>query len=86
MKQAYGKKKLVEVVPLSIATIEQLERNGDFPKRFYITDRRAAWNADEVEAWLDERQANGPKTLQTFIPPSPKKRGRPPKSDSGGHQ
>lgn len=69
------------MVPLSISVIESLERNGEFPKRFYITDRRAAWNADEIEAWLDERQANGPKTLSTFIPPPPKKRGRPPKSD-----
>lgn len=79
MKKAYGKKELVQVVPLSISVIEQLEREGKFPKRFYITDRRAAWNADEIEAWLDERQATGPKTLRTFIPAPPKKRGRPAK-------
>lgn len=81
MKKALGLKELLDTVPLSKSTIEALEKNGEFPKRFYITDRRAAWNADEIEAWLDERQANGPKALSTFIPPPPKKRGRPPKSD-----
>jgi prophage regulatory protein len=59
MKRALGKKELLAVVPLSMSTIEKLEKEGNFPRRWFITDKRCAWNADEVEAWLDERQALG---------------------------
>ncbi len=47
------------MVPLSWSTIDRMER-GEFPKRWYITDKRCAWNRDEVERWLDERQAASP--------------------------
>lgn len=57
MKLAVGKKELLTIVPLSLSTIYRLEKNGGFPKRWYITDGRCAWNAEEVERWLDERQA-----------------------------
>ena len=57
MKGALDKKKLLAVVPLSWSTIDRMERAGEFPKRWYITDKRCAWNRDEVERWLDERQA-----------------------------
>lgn len=58
MKRALNKAKLVEKTSLSMSTIDALEKAGNFPKRFYITDRRAAWNEDEAERWLDERQGN----------------------------
>ncbi|MHA1067144.1 helix-turn-helix transcriptional regulator [Enterobacter ludwigii] len=57
MKRAVGKKELLTIVPLSLSTIYRLGKNGEFPKRWYITDRRCAWNAEEVECCLDERQA-----------------------------
>lgn len=57
MKRAVGKKELLTIVPLSLSTIYRLEKNGEFPKRWYITDGRCAWNAEEVERWLDEREA-----------------------------
>lgn len=60
MKGALGKKELLAVVPLSWSTIDRMERAGEFPKRWYITDKRCAWNRDEVERWLDERQAASP--------------------------
>lgn len=60
MKGAFDKKKLLEVVPLSWSTIERLEAAGDFPKRWYITDRRCAWTQEEVEQWLDKRKAESP--------------------------
>ena len=56
MKKAFGKKELLLVVPLSMSTIDRLEHKGQFPKRFYITDGRCAWDGDEIEQWLDERQ------------------------------
>lgn len=69
MKGALGKKELLAVVPLSWSTIDRLEEEGEFPKRFYITDRRCAWNQDEVEQWLDKRQANSPAEFTGKKPP-----------------
>ncbi|MQK22370.1 AlpA family phage regulatory protein [Escherichia coli] len=60
MKGAFGKKELLSVVPLSMSTIDRLEKNGQFPKRWYITDKRCAWTQEEVEKWLDERMAASP--------------------------
>lgn len=58
MKGAIRKEKLLEMVPLSEYTINNLEAAGEFPKRFALTSRAVAWNRDEVEAWLDARQCN----------------------------
>lgn len=58
MKGAIRKDQLLEMVPISEYTITQMEKNGGFPKRFQLTNRTVAWNRDEVEAWLDERQRN----------------------------
>lgn len=69
MKRAIGKKELMNMVPLSMSTIDRLEHKGQFPKRWYITDRRCAWNADEVEHWLDERQASSPSNFTGNTPP-----------------
>ena len=40
MKRAFGKKELMAVVPVSMSTIDRMERNGEFPQRFWITDKR----------------------------------------------
>lgn len=69
MKGALGKKELLAVVPLSWSTIDRMERAGEFPKRWYVTDKRCAWNRDEVERWLDERQAASPAEFQGKKPP-----------------
>lgn len=69
MKGAFGKKELLAVVPLSWSTIDRMERAGEFPQRFWITDRRCAWSQNEVEAWLDERQATSPADYQGKKPP-----------------
>ena len=62
MKGALGKKELLAVVPLSWSTIDRMERAGEFPKRWYITDKRCAWNRDE-------RQAASPAEFQGKKPP-----------------
>ena len=43
------------MVPLSATTIYELEQRGEFPKRFYLTPRCAAWDLDEVNEWLEQR-------------------------------
>ncbi|EPO5275748.1 helix-turn-helix transcriptional regulator [Citrobacter braakii] len=69
MKGALSKKKLLEVVPLSWSTIDRLERDGAFPKRWYITDGKVAWTQEEVEKWLDDRRKNSPEEFQGKKPP-----------------
>lgn len=58
MKGAVRKPELLKMVPLSESNITALEKAGEFPKRFPLTARAVAWNRDEIEAWLDERQRN----------------------------
>ncbi|EEE4229203.1 AlpA family phage regulatory protein [Salmonella enterica subsp. enterica serovar Litchfield] len=69
MKGALGKKELLAVVPLSMSTIDRLESAGEFPKRWYITDKRCAWTQEEVEHWLEERNAASPEKFQGKKPP-----------------
>ncbi|EMH9208734.1 TPA: helix-turn-helix transcriptional regulator [Klebsiella michiganensis] len=77
MKKALGKKELLVIVPLSMSSIDRLEHKGQFPKRFYITDGRCAWDGDEIEQWLDERKANNPKEFGGTKPDVTKRKYRP---------
>lgn len=47
---------LQQIVPLSRTTIYELERKGDFPKRFNLTARCIVWDYDEVLQWLEARR------------------------------
>lgn len=47
---------LHQLVPLSDSTIFDLEQRGEFPRRFFISERCVVWNLAEVEAWLEERR------------------------------
>lgn len=40
------------MVPLADTTIYEMERRGEFPKRFNLTARCVVWDLAEVEAWL----------------------------------
>ena len=51
-KRAVRRPELRRIVPLSDTTIYEMEQRGDFPKRFYLTPRCAAWDLEEVMAWL----------------------------------
>ena len=77
MKKAFGRKELLLVVPLSWSTIDRLEKNGKFPERFYITDKRCAWMKEEIDRWLDERKANSQKEFGGAKPDVNKRKYRP---------
>jgi prophage regulatory protein len=47
---------LRKIVPLADTTIYEMERRGEFPRRFYLTSRCVAWDIAEVEAWMRERR------------------------------
>lgn len=77
MKAAVDKKELLKMVPLSWYTINALEKAGEFPKRFAITEGRVAWNSDEVEVWLDERQEAGTGKKPVNMPDVRQRKTRP---------
>ena len=47
---------LRKIVPLSDTTIYDMERRGDFPRRFYLTSKCVVWDLDEVQQWLATRR------------------------------
>ena len=55
---------LRQIVPLAETTIYEMERRGEFPRRFNLTPRCVVWDLAEVEAWIDERKQS-PRTNAT---------------------
>jgi prophage regulatory protein len=47
---------LHKMVPLSGTTIYDMERRGEFPRRFNLTSRCVVWDLAEIEAWIDARR------------------------------
>jgi len=47
---------LHKIVPLSGTTIYDMERRGEFPRRFNLTARCVVWDLAEVEAWIAARR------------------------------
>ena len=43
---------VAQVVALSAATIERLEREGQFPKRRQLSGQRVGWLVREVQQWV----------------------------------
>ena len=56
MKRTIRRHQLRAMVPLADTTIYELEKRGDFPRRFRLSARCVVWDQGEVEAWLDERR------------------------------
>lgn len=54
--RAIRRTELLTMVPLAHTTIYEMELRGDFPSRFYLTPRCAAWDLQEVLDWLSERR------------------------------
>lgn len=46
------------IVPLADTTIYDMERRGEFPRRFYLTSKCVVWDLREVEEWLAARRAD----------------------------
>lgn len=72
LRRTIRRDELRKMVPLADSTIYEMERRGEFPKRFNLTARCVVWDLAEVEAWLDSRRnpatapkkAPGPNTYQ----------------------
>lgn len=51
------RQQLLQKVPLCERTILDMEKRGDFPRRFTITPRLVAWDLGEVDAWIAAQQS-----------------------------
>lgn len=56
-KVLINRKQLLGMVPLSERTILDMEKRGEFPRRFAITPRLVAWDLREIEKWIEERKS-----------------------------
>lgn len=58
-KRLIDKKTLHAMVPLSERTIFDMEKKGEFPKRFALSANRVVWDLDDVVTWMDARKFAG---------------------------
>lgn len=65
---AIRRSQLRRMVPLSDTTIYEMEQRGEFPRRFYLTARCAAWDLDEVMSWLQSRKVKSSENLKPQAP------------------
>lgn len=56
LRRTIRRAELRKIVPLANTTIYEMERRGDFPRRFYLTPRCVVWDLEEVYAWVDARK------------------------------
>jgi prophage regulatory protein len=55
-RRTIRRKELRQIVPLAETTIYEMERRGEFPRRFNLTPRCVVWDLAEVEAWVEHRK------------------------------
>jgi prophage regulatory protein len=52
-----NRRQLLQKVPMSERTILEMEKRGEFPRRFSVTPRLVAWDLAEVDEWIARQQA-----------------------------
>ena len=55
-RRTIRRQELRQIVPLAETTIYEMERRGEFPRRFNLTPRCVVWDLAEVEAWIEQRK------------------------------
>lgn len=55
-KRTIRRDELHSIVPLSDSTIYEMEKRGEFPRRFSLTARCVVWDFDEVQAWVKAKK------------------------------
>lgn len=66
---------VAEVVALSISTVQELVRQGQFPAPRQLSGRRVGWLVRELEAWAESRPVSNLLPPPNTGAPKPKKRG-----------
>ena len=75
LRRTIRRTELHKMVPLSGTTIYDMERRGEFPRRFNLTARCVVWDLAEVEAWIAARRRDSD-AAQMKRAPSPDVRQR----------
>ena len=79
IQQIIRRKQLRQMVPLADTTIYDMERRGEFPRRFFLTSRCVVWVLSEVQQWLAQRRQERQAVLAASGPfPDVRKRKRRP--------
>ena len=68
VKRMLRRKELRLIVPLADTTIYEMERRGEFPRRFNLTPRCIVWDLAEVEAWIEQRRKDSDARLVSVAP------------------
>ena len=68
VKRMLRRKELRLIVPLADTTIYEMERRGEFPRRFNLTLRCVVWDLAEVEAWIEQRRKDSDARLVSVAP------------------
>ena len=68
LQRSVRRTELRRLVPLADTTIYEMERRGEFPRRFNLTPRCVVWNLAEVEAWIAARRAASDANLLSRAP------------------
>lgn len=55
-RRTVRRQELRQIVPLAETAIYEMERRGEFPRRFNLTPRCVVWDLAEVEAWIEQRK------------------------------
>lgn len=55
-RRTVRRQELRQIVPLAETTIYEMERRGEFPRRFNLTPRCVVWDLAEVDAWIEARK------------------------------
>ncbi|MCZ8081548.1 MAG: helix-turn-helix transcriptional regulator [Pseudomonadota bacterium] len=76
MRRTIRRSELRQIVPLADSTIYELERRGEFPRRFYLTARCVVWDLAEVMEWLQSRRQAGSKGVKKAPMPDYRQRVR----------
>jgi prophage regulatory protein len=56
LRRTIRRTELRQIVPLADSTIYEMERRGEFPRRFVLTPRCVVWDLAEVMTWLESRR------------------------------
>lgn len=83
IRRAVRRAELRQIVPLADTTIYEMERRGEFPRRFNLSPRCVVWDLWEVEAWMEARRyaSEQPHVKRATAPDVRLRRQRPVKAE-----
>ena len=59
LPQVITRRELRRMVPYTTQHILRLEKQGKFPKRIKVGERRVLWRSEEVMAWREQKSRKG---------------------------